>query len=62
MLERLGLVLWWGALALAAFGGLYGLVLVLTGGGSGIGLMSFFSVTVLAVIAARLILYVLSGY
>ena len=61
MLERLGLVLWWGALALAAFGGLYGLVLVLTGG-SGIGLISFFSVTVLAVIAARLILYVLSGY
>lgn len=62
MLERLGLVIWWTALFLAAVLILYGLALALSVGIAAHGIAVFFAVIVGTLVAGRVILYILSGY
>lgn len=62
MLERVGLLVWWGALVVAVFLVLYGLGLALSVGIAAHGIVSFFAVIMLSLIVGRAILFALSGY
>lgn len=62
MLERLGLVIWWTALFLAAVLVLYGLALAFSVGIAAHGIAAFTAVILGTLVAGRLILFILSGY
>lgn len=62
MLERLGLVIWWTAIFLAAVLLLYGIGILLSAGIAANGFLTFLSVILSTLFIGRLLLFILSGY